>query len=313
MSTTFRDYYEILGIKREASEKEIKQAYRKLARKYHPDLHKGTNKERNEEKFKEINEAYEVLSDPEKRNKYDNLGSNWKHGQQWHTPPDMDGFTIFKEAGFGSSGFSDFFETLFGSSGRMNFSQNFGTHGNIHDMKGQDIETKLDLSLLEAYRGGRKTIKINTLQNGKNNYKTLEIKIPVGVKNGSKIRLKGMGESSPYNSHTGDLYLTVNILPHPEFSLNDNNIETNIVLRPEQAVLGDRVSIPTLDNEILLTIPPMSHNGQKMRLKNLGWPKNGETRGDFFINIKVDIPKHLSNKEKDLYQKLLEVNQNGHK
>jgi len=326
MGTTFKDYYKVLGVERNATEKEIKAAYRKLARKYHPDLHTGSAKQEAEEKFKEINEAHEVLSDPEKRSKYDRLGANWRHGQEWQPPPDMDGFHFYTwgdSEGFDPSGFSDFFETLFGRRGPSGFSGDFRQ---TRTVRGQDMESELELSLEEAYGGGEKALQLATRnicpvcqgsgQSGnsvcyscagigtKNATKTLEVKIPPGIPDGSRIRLKGQGGEGLYGGERGDLYLKIKVRPHPNFSLRGSDLETQVSLRPEQAVLGAKVSVPTLDGEVLVSVPPMSHSGQKLRLRNKGWPQKGGSRGDQYVKITIDIPASLSQEEKNLYEKL---------
>lgn len=319
MGTTFKDYYQVLGLERTASEQEIKSAYRKLARKYHPDLHSGSEKSGAEEKFKEINEAYEVLGDQEKRSKYDRLGTNYRHGQEWQPPPDMDGFYTYTwtnggahgSTPFGAGVFSDFFETLFGPTGPTGFS-GFRQPPNI---KGQDLETELHLNLEEAYRGGEKSIQLNSGEicsachgtGARNTPKTLAVKIPPGVQEGSKIRLKGMGGEGLAGGERGDLYLKIKIMTHPIYTLKDFDLETQINLRPEQAVLGDKLSVPTLDGAVVLSVPPMAKNGQKLRLRGKGWPKKDGGRGDEYVKIVIDIPDTLSPAEKELYSKLSEL------
>lgn len=313
MSTTYRDYYQVLGVDRGVSQKEIKAAYKKLARKYHPDLHTGKDKQAAEEKFKEINEAHEVLGDPEKRAKYDRLGEHWQDGQQW-TPPDRDGFHFYTggEPGFGTSGFSDFFETMFGGSRRGR-----------HNMRGQDVESELALNLAEAYHGGKKTIQLTAqeacaacygsgyLDRGACPYcggtgqtgteKTLEVKIPAGVRQGSKIRLKGLGRAG------GDLYLTVRILPDPTFVLKGDDLESVVTITPDQAVLGDKVTAATMDGPVTVKIPAMSRSGHKLRLRGKGWPIKGNGRGDQYIKLAIDLPAHLSQGEKELYHQLAKL------
>lgn len=334
MGPKYRDYYQVLGIDKNATEQEIKAAFRKLARQYHPDVHSGSSKAAAEEKFKEINEAYEVLSDPEKRAKYDRLGSNWQHGQEWQPPPDMDGFQYytwgdagdFDDIPFGSSGFSDFFEMLFGRGVPGGFSSFHRSGGGY---QGADLETTIQLSLEEAYRGGEKLLKLNTRiacshckgtgrlnsrlckfcsgTGSSETAKTLEVRIPPGVKDGSKIRLKGMGHEGAPGNPKGDLYLKVEIAPHRVFTLNNDDIETEITLLPHQAVLGDRVSVPTLDGEVMVTVQPLSRNGQKLRLRGKGWPRKNGTRGDQYVKVVIDIPPGLSAREKELYEKLAEL------
>ncbi|NLI14642.1 DnaJ C-terminal domain-containing protein [Pelotomaculum propionicicum] len=323
MSVAFRDYYEILGVSRGATEKEIKTAYRKLARKWHPDLHTGKDKEAAEEKIKQINEAYEVLSDKEKREKYDRLGANWRDGQDFQPPPDMDGFHFYTSQGGGAGGFSDFFETLFG--GGSPFGRSARTTRRAGPVRGGDVESELELTLEEAYRGGEKSLRISTRETcqvcggtGINNntfcrrcggtgetagYKTLTVKIPHGVHEGSRIRLKGQGSEGLSGGAAGDLYLKVKLLPHSVFKVKDEDLETEVVLRPEQAVLGDQVSVPTLDGPVLMKVPPGVRAGKKLRLRGKGLPHH-KGRGDEYVIIRIDIPERLTEEEEKLYRQL---------
>lgn len=317
MAATYRDYYKVLGVDRNATEKEIKSAYRKLAREYHPDLHKGDAKKGAEDRFKEINEAYEVLSDKEKRQKYDTLGANWQHGQEWQpqgggaqyytwTGGDGGGFGA---NGFGGSGFSDFFDMLFGAGGiRFNqgdFSGGFATGPGFAEnfasgrsRAGHDVESELELPLEEAYRGGEKILQLADTGT------RLTVKIPAGVKDGGKIRLKGQGQPGPDAAQKGDLLLKIKIKPHPVFTLKDYDIETTVRLTPEQAVLGAKAPVSTLDGTVLMNIPPGTHAGQKLRLREKGWPRKGSGRGDEYVTVIIDIPQELTPEEKALYEQL---------
>lgn len=331
MAVKFQDYYEILGVSRDADEKKIKAAYRKLARKWHPDLHSGKDKESAEEKFKAINEAYEVLSDPEKRSKYDRLGANWRMGDNFDPTAGMDGVNFYSTGNINPEdlqGFSDFFATLFGAS--QGGARRASPFRDV-PIRGQDIESEIDLSLEEAYRGVTKTFSlvVNAICpdcrgqgiidrgfcrscGGTGSIKqtrTLEVKIPVGVFEGSRIRLKGQGGQGVAGGPRGDLHLKVHLLPHPVFQLKGNDVENTVVLHPEQAVLGDRVTVPTLDTPVNLTIPPHSHNGKKLRLKGKGWPTRDGGRGDQYVIIKIDLPHHISEEEQELYQKLRDLRQ----
>lgn len=321
----YRDYYEVLGVERKASDKEIKTAYRKLARKHHPDLHTGKDKQVAEEKFKEINEAYEVLSDPEKRAKYERLGANWRNGQEWQPPPDTEGFRFYTsgDGGFGhENGFSDFFETLFGGA-RTAGAKPGARRAN---MRGQDVESELQLTLEEAYRGGEKTIQLTSRDictachgtghqnSGLCSYcggtgststrKTLEVKIPTGIQDGSRIRLKGQGGEGLAGGNRGDLYLKVKILPHEQFTIHGDDLESQVAITPDQAVLGDKVTVATLDGPVTVKIPVMMNNGKKLRLRGKGWPRKDSIRGDQYVKVIIDIPAHLTEEERELYTKL---------
>ena len=327
MGVTYHDYYETLGVKRSATEKEIKTAYRKLARKWHPDLHPGNEKEAAEEKFKQINEAYEVLSDAEKRAKYDRLGASWRDGQDFSPPPDTEGFRYYSSGG-GAEGFSDFFETLFGGSDP--FGRTSRKTRRTGSVRGQDIESELEISLEEAYRGGEKSIKLSAREdcaacggsgqdfNGfcsrcggvgsVSASKALTVKIPPGVQDGIRIRLKGQGGEGRNGGERGDLYFKVRLQPHPIYKVQDNNLETEIILRPEQAVLGDQVTVPTLDGPVNMKVPPGTRAGKRLRLRGKGLPVKGSdepgARGDEFVRISIDIPDYLSEEETEIYRRL---------
>lgn len=323
MGVSYHDYYQILGVERGATEKEIKTAYRKLARKWHPDLHTEKDKAEAEEKFKQINEAYEVLSDPEKRAKYDQLGSNWRDGQDFRPPPDMDGFHFYTNAGAGADGFSDFFETLFG--GGSPFGRTAGTTRTRGPVRGQDVESELAITLEEAYRGGEKSLQLTTRDSCAacggtgvthdsfcsrcggtgvvGGSKTLTVRIPPGVHDGSRIRLKGQGGEGLQGGSKGDLYFKVSIQPHPLFKIQGNDLETEVTLRPEQAALGDEVKVPTLDGPVTMKVPPGTRAGRRLRLREKGLPHKGG-RGDEYVRIRIDIPEHLTGQEQELYRQL---------
>ncbi|MCG8400485.1 MAG: J domain-containing protein [Firmicutes bacterium] len=325
MGVTFQDYYKTLGVERSATEKEIKAAYRKLARKWHPDLHSAKDKQEAEEKFKQVNEAYEVLNDPEKRAKYDRLGANWRDGQDFQPPPDMGDVRFYTNMGAGGAGgFSDFFEMFFGGRGAP-----FGRTGRTTrpggPVRGQDVESELELTLEEAYRGGEKTIQLSSREvcpacggagiggdtfcsrcggTGANAaVKTLTVKIPPGVRDGGRIRLKGQGGEGYAGGPGGDLYLKVRLLPHPQFKVQGDDLETEVVLRPEQAVLGDRVSVPTLDGTVKMKVPAGIRTGKRLRLRGKGMPLR-DGRGDEYVRVAIDIPERLSPEEEDLYRQL---------
>jgi DnaJ-class molecular chaperone len=330
MAVKFRDYYEVLGVARTVSADEIKKAYRKLARKYHPDVNPGDKSA--EEKFKELNEAYEVLSDPEKRKRYDQLGANWKAGADFTPPPDwadgrgregarggFDFSEIFGEGG-SQSGFSDFFEAFF-SSGRG------ARAGAGFAMRGSDVEAEISLTLEEAHRGVTRTITIEAAERcpdcggsgikdkqtcptcrGRGSIrrpKSLEVNIPAGVRDGSVIRLAGQGEPGVGNAQAGDLFLRVRIKPHSLFSLvGDDDIQVELPIAPWEAGLGAKVSVATLDGPVEMTIPPGAQGGQRLRLRGQGLNRRRGGRGDEYVKLKIVIPPKLTHKERELFEKL---------
>jgi len=330
MGVAFQDYYKTLGVERSASEKEIKTAYRKLARKWHPDLHSGDDKQQAEDKFKQINEAYEVLSDQEKRAKYDRMGANWRDGQDFQPPPDMGDFKFYTNMGGGgmggAGGFSDFFEMLFGGGGS---GSPFGRSGRSAraggPAQGQDVEAELELTLEEVYRGGEKHLQLSTREacsscggagiegdsfcsrcggtGTGSGVKTLTVKIPAGVHEGSRIRLKGQGGEGHAGGAKGDLYLKVRLLPHQRFKVQGDDLETEVVLFPEQAVLGDQVSVPTLDGPVKMKVPAGIKAGRRLRLRGKGMPRK-DGRGDEFVRVVIDIPETITPEEENLYRQL---------
>lgn len=321
MGVPFRDYYEILGVSRDAPQEKIQAAYRKLARKYHPDINKSPDAE---EKFKEIGEAYEVLKDPEKRKKYDRLGANWKAGQDF-TPPPGEGihFNFWStgsgaETGgthFGASGFSDFFETLFGREYRRSGARRSGTAGPFSGawmQDGQDQEAKLDITLEEAFRGGIRSITLQTQEMAadgsvQTKSKSYEVKIPPGIRTGQKIRLSGQGKPGLGGGRPGDLYLKVNIKPHPKYRVEGKDIYYRLPITPWEAALGGKVDVPTLDGVVSVKIPPGTSSGRKLRLKDKGMPNPKGRPGDFYVELEIEVPKELSREEKHLFKKLGEI------
>lgn len=332
MSTPYKDYYKILGVDPKATESEIKTAFRKAARKYHPDLHIKSDKAAAEEKFKEINEAYAVLGDKEKRSQYDLLGTNTQNGQQWQPSPDQGGYTGGSWSQTDPDGFSDFFESLFG---RQMPGSNSGGPGKTRSMRGQDLDSDLDLTLEEACHGGKKSLQFSIrgmcpscggtgVTNQKSCRKcggtgsrtvvrTRDVNIPAYIRDGSKIRLKGQGGEGPADGKSGDLLLTIKILPNSIFTLNGSNLETVIKIRPEQAVLGGQVPVPTLEGDVILTVPPMVHNGKKLRMRSKGWLEKDGNRGDEIVKIMIDIPRTVSSAEKEIYQRLADLEKEVHK
>lgn len=316
----FKDYYQTLGVTRTATQPEIKSAYRKLARKHHPDANKGDKA--SEEKFKEISEAYEVLKDPEKRKRYDMLGSNWKAGSDFKPPPDsgfnfdFENFGGFPKGASGGGGFSDFFEALFG--------QGFGTGGPFGaqgarpgarrphttgaarpGIRPHEQQADIELSVDELAKGAQRTLKVTPAGE---KAKTIEVKIPKGVRAGSKIRIAGQGAMTP--SGRGDLILRIKVRPHKEFTVDGDNLVCEITLKPGVAVTGGQVSVPTLDGPVKIKIPPLTQTGRTLRLKGRGLPVLKQTTtGDLLVKVKVTIPENPSEKEKELYAKLAELEQ----
>jgi len=302
----YKDYYDTLGITRSATEKEVKAAYRKLARQYHPDANPGDKSA--EEKFKEISEAYEVLRDADKRRRYDQLGANWKAGADFTPPPGFGGFNFdfrnFQD--LQGSPFSDFFESLFG--------QHFGTTGGVagtaggfgrRPTKGQDSEADIDLTIEEVFKGTARNIHV---QSPHAKPKTLQVKIPAGVKQGSKVRVPGEGGPSPAGGAPGDLFLRVRIKPHPIYSLDGENVVSELQISPAKAVLGGEASVQTLDGPVTINVPPLSQNGRLLRLRERGLPRLKQaTRSDHLVRLKIVAPSTVTPEEKSLYEQLAEL------
>lgn len=283
-----KDYYKIMGVNQDASEKDIKMAYRKLARKYHPDISKEPNAE---ERFKEMGEAYEVLKDPKKRAEYDqylkykefNPKSHGFTGQRPQEQP-------FQEFHFDS----DFFETLFGHS---RYQQ--------QPITGQNYHGNITISLEEAYHGAVKNLQVPVDQGPETKIQTLKVKIPAGVKSGQQIRLAGQGGSGTGGGQRGDLYLTVEVMKHPVFDVMENDIYLTLPITPWEAALGTTLVVPTLAGKIDLKIPPGSQGGQKLRIKNRGLP--GPHPGNQYVLLKIITPPAQTEEAKALYKKMAEV------
>jgi curved DNA-binding protein len=296
----YKDYYKILGVERDATQDDIKRAYRKLARKYHPDVSKEPDAE---ERFKEMAEAYEVLKDPEKRAAYDQLGANWKAGQDFRPPPDWDaGFEY--SGGYGghtdAGAFSDFFESLFGQRGGM---------GGEFRGRGQDHHARVLIDVEDAFHG---TVRNITLQapevdaQGRvhTRQRSLNVRIPRGVRQGQHIRLAGQGNPGMGGGQAGDLYLEVDFKPHPLYRVEGRDLYLELPIAPWEAALGARVKVPTPDGAVDMRIPENSRNGSKLRLKGRGIP--GKTPGDLYVMLKVVQPPADSDKAKAFYQKMAE-------
>ena len=303
----FKDYYEILGVSPDADAKTIKQTYRKLARQYHPDVNPG-NKEA-EEKFKTINEAYQALSNPEQRKKYDELRAQYQRWQQsgrkpqdfnwqnWEAQPGENANVRYAtpedmEDLFGNeSPFSDFFSSIFGQTrGRQERSRG--------PRKGQDVEAEIDLPLEEAYRGATRTVQIGD--------RRIEARIPPGVRTGSRVRLTGQGGQGRDGGPTGDLYLVVRLLPHPNFELEGDDLHTEVPVDIYTAVAGGEVRVPTLDRPVMLKIPPKTQGGRTFRLRGRGMPKPGDpkTRGDLYVRVKLVLPENMTEEELNTFRSL---------
>ncbi len=313
----YKDYYKILGISKNADEKEIKKAYRKLARQYHPDVNPGDKAA--EAKFKDINEANEALSDPEKRKLYDQFGSQYQQHQrsggnpndfwqQWGGSQQRSTRTMNPEDLqdiFGAGGASSFFESVFvagrGQQRAGGFQQ--GGFGNFNQaqmaQKGRDIEQAIDLTIEEAFTGTTRALQFG-------DGRSIEVKIPQGVDTGSKVRIKGKGQPSYNGGQTGNLYLVVNILPHAQYERDGDNLTVTIPVDLYTAVLGGTVTVTAPDKTVKLTIPAGTENGKRIRLRGLGMPniRDNEKRGDLYAKINVQIPQDLSDKEQELFSEL---------
>jgi curved DNA-binding protein len=299
----FKDYYKILGVDRAASKDDIRRAYRRLARKYHPDVSKESDAEA---RFKEMKEAYEVLKDPEKRSAYDQFGANWKAGQDFQAPPNWQREYSFGDGAqsFGDSGqFSDFFETLFGQSRGGGF--NFRTGGGR--MKGEDVNATISIPIEDAYRGASRTISLDIPEADasgavRRRQKTLNVKIPAGVTAGKRIRLEKQGGPGYGGSQAGDLYLAVEFERHPFYRADGRDIHLELPVTPWEAALGRKVKVPTLGGAVDLQIPAGSSSGKTLRLKGRGLP--GKPAGDQYVELKVVVPPASDETIRNLYETL---------
>lgn len=300
----FKDYYKILGVDPSASADEIKKAYKKLARKFHPDVSKEKEAE---QRFKEVAEAYEVLKQQDKRDEYDQLrrmGASDRNGQ-FRPPPDWDPATRFYSSGGGdASEFSDFFEAMFGRDGR--FHHTYGRDGHVR-MDGEDVHAELPLLLEEAFRGAEQTFQVRVPQVDErglvtHSVKKLRVKIPAGTGAGTVLRIKGQGAPGIGGGQPGDVLLTIKLAPHPLYTVEDRNISMVVPVLPWEAALGGKVTVPTLQSRTRVSIPAGSQTGQKLRLAGLGMP--GEPPGDFHVILKVVMPQTLTSEAKELFQKL---------
>jgi DnaJ-class molecular chaperone len=326
----FKDYYQTLGVIKSASEKEIKQAYRKLARKHHPDVNPGDKSA--EAKFKEINEAYEVLGDPEKRRKYDELGANWRVYEQaqqaqgfggsggggpfggagsWNiNPGGQGGYRTMTEEEmhdlFGNEDpFSDFFKTFFGGGAAREAGPRGRQTRSPRTQKGRDIEHEVELTLEEAYHGATRRISIK--QGG--HARSVDVRIPAGIKDGSRVRAAGEGESGSNGGTSGDLYLRVRIKPHAIFERDGNDLRAKVAVPVTTAVLGGEAQVPTMTGSVRLKIPETTQSGQVFRLKGHGMPAIGkpDDRGDLYATVEVQLPRLLSKDQRQHYEALAKL------
>jgi curved DNA-binding protein len=316
-STDYKDYYAVLGVGKSASGEEIKKAFRKLAVKYHPDRNPGDKQA--EERFKEISEAYEVLSDAEKRQKYDQFGQYWKQASQSGGYPggagvDFGGFDFSQYRSFedfinellgrfatpGATGTGSYYRTSTG--GRTGFEDysNFNDfaagYGNNPQAIQLDREAVLRLNWSEAYRGVQKRIGIGT--------ETIDIRIPAGVKTGSRLKVKGKGQSNPYNQQRGDLYLKIELNAHPFYQFEADNLVCEVPITPDEAVLGGSIEVPTPEGMVTMKIPAGIRSGQSLRLRGKGWPNAQGGNSDQLVKILIDTPKELTQTERELYEKI---------
>ncbi len=298
----YKDYYQILGVKHDATQDEIKRAYRKLARKYHPDVSKEADAEA---RFKEVGEAYEVLKDPEKRAAYDQLGANWKAGQEFHPPPEWDAGFEFSGGGFtagDASAYSDFFESLFG----REFRQAGGRRARFH-ARGEDHHAKILIDLEDAYHGTTRAVTLRRPEldeqgRVQTRERTLNVRIPKGVKQGQSIRLAGQGAPGMGEGKAGDLYLEVEFKPHPFYRVDGRDLYLDLPVAPWEAALGATVKVPTPGGIVDLKVPAGSRQGRKLRLKGRGIP--GNPPGDFYVVLQIALPPAKTEEDRALYRKM---------
>ena len=314
MGMQFQDYYETLGVDRAASQDAIQKAFRKLARKFHPDVNTGKDAE---EKFKQCNEAYEVLKDPDKRKKYDTLGANWQAGQDFRPPPKWPGsadthFSFNAQAGdaagFGAHGFSDFFDMLFGerSSG---FAGPDPTGAGDWAIRGQDHEADITIRLEDAYHGTSQTVTLQVRERDlredpQQTTKQYTVKIPAGITPGARIRLVGKGGPGQGEGAAGDLFLRVHIAPHEVFQLKDRDLFVEVPMTPWEAALGAKIEVPTLDGNVSMSVPSGTASGKQFRLRGKGLPHAKKIAGDLYVTVKIVVPQTLTTDERELFEQL---------
>lgn len=301
MPNSTQDFYRILGVPKTADQKELKKAYRRLARKYHPDLHPGEKKAPMEKKFQELNDAYEVLGDETSRNKYDQYGPDWKEAEAYERARQQAGGAYpggQPHPGFsqGSGDYQEMFEGMFGRG-----AQREGSSFRNFAMAGADLETDLPIFLREAFTGTRRTV---TLPDASGNPRPIEVRIPAGVRNGERLRVKGKGEPGRGGGPPGNLFFHVHIAPHPVFHRKNSDVVITLPVWPWEAILGTDVQVPTLSGPVRLKIPPNSQPQQRMRLKGKGLPKRTGEHGDQFVVLTIITPKDTSPEDRQLYEQL---------
>jgi len=323
----FQDYYEVLGVERDADEGSIKKAYRKLALKWHPDRHEGGEQERAEAKFKRISEAYEVLSDPEKRKKYDRFGQNWEQGQEFETGPGQRTMSRedFEAAFGGSGGFSDFFQEMFGGQFRQDFRGRPERHAR-YQYRGADVRAELRLPISDAISGGKRSFEIPARVScpscGGTGFlgshvcpscagvgqvqkrQTVELKIPAALRDGMKLRLKGLGEPGQSGGESGDLHLVLRLEDDATYRLVGSDLEARVSLTPWEAEGGAKVDVRTARGVVTVTIPPESRSGKRLRLRGQGFAIGKGGHGDCFVRLEMDLPGRLSERQKELLREL---------
>jgi curved DNA-binding protein len=301
----FKDYYRVLGVPRDADQDDIKRAYRKLARKYHPDVSRETDAEA---RFKEVGEAYEVLKDPEKRAAYDQFGDQWRAGQEFRPPPDWDAGFEFR-GGPGGAGFSDFFESLFGGAGPFAAAGQPGATRGGFRARGEDHHAKILISLEDAYRGGTRSVRLQMPELDARGQvalkqRTLNVRIPKGIVAGQRIRLSGQGAPGPGGGPAGDLYLEVEFEPQRRFRAEGRDIYAVVPVTPLEAALGARIPVATLGGEVEVSVPAGAQSGQKLRLKGRGLP--GKPGGDHYVELRMVTPAASDAGARELYRRMAE-------
>lgn len=302
----YKDYYKVMGVERNATQDEIKRAYRKLARKYHPDVSKEPDAEKH---FKEVGEAYEVLKDPEKRAAYDQLGANWKAGQEFRPPPDWDAGFEFRGGGFtpgDASAFSDFFESLFGRGMGAGFAGDQRARSHFR-AQGEDHHAKVLIDLEDAFHGATRTITLRAPELDSQGHvmtheRTLNVHIPKGIKQGQQIRLAGQGSPGLGGGSAGDLYLEVEFRHHPFYRVEGRDLYLELPVAPWEAALGAKVKAPTPGGIIDLKIPAGSSSGRKLRLKGRGIP--GKSAGDLYVILQIALPPGETDRARELYRRM---------